>query len=112
MTDPTYLDLRNNVITRVHAADASTGTADAGKVIALNADGELDESLSPALRQVIFSQGVALADWVIDHNLHRFPSVEVVDSTNRLVEGDVEYVNSNRIIIHFAAAFSGTAYIN
>ena len=38
--------------------------------------------------------------WVITHNLHRFPSVTVVDSADTIVEGGS------------ALAFQGKAYLN
>lgn len=51
--------------------------------------------------------------WVIDHNLNKKPSVEIVaDADGREVIGDIEYVNDNRIIIHFQGAFNGRAYLN
>lgn len=60
----------------------------------------------------VFTQSVAAADWVIAHNLNKFPSITVVDSAGTWVRGGAEYVDSNTIILHFSAPFSGTAYLN
>lgn len=60
----------------------------------------------------IFTQAVAAADWYIQHDLNKYPSVTVVDSANTLVMGGVEYVSPNVVILHFSAPFSGKAYLN
>jgi hypothetical protein len=52
------------------------------------------------------------ANWTITHNLGKFPSVTVVDSTNTLVVGNVVYTNSNIINITFNSAFAGCVFLN
>lgn len=59
-----------------------------------------------------FVQGVASEIWLINHNLHRRPSVTIVDSTWRQVHGQVEYLDDETIRLTFSAAFSGEAYLN
>ena len=39
--------------------------------------------------------------WVITHNLHRFPSVTVVDSANTIVQGTVVYNSNKQLTITF-----------
>lgn len=58
------------------------------------------------------SQQVASSQWNIEHNLNKFPSVAVVDSANNWVMGEIQYINSNNLIIFFTAPFSGKAYLN
>ena len=55
--------------------------------------------------------------WVITHNLHRFPSVTVVDSGETIVQGSVVYNSNKQLTITFfeggsALAFQGKAYLN
>jgi len=55
--------------------------------------------------------------WVITHNLHRFPSVTVVDTSNNIVQGKVIYNSDKQLTITFfnagsAHAFQGKAYLN
>lgn len=57
-------------------------------------------------------QGVAEAIWEVTHNLNKRPSVTVVDSTDNIVFGEVEYLTMNTIRLKFAGAFSGKAYFN
>jgi hypothetical protein len=59
-----------------------------------------------------FNQEVALAEWTVVHNLGRFPSVAVVDSSGTAVDGDVIYLDANNVILNFSAPFSGVAYLN
>lgn len=60
----------------------------------------------------IFEQTTALDTWVIQHNLDRYPSVSIVDSAGTQVCGEITYENSNKIVITFTEAFTGTAYLN
>lgn len=59
-----------------------------------------------------FTQAIAAASWVINHNLGKFPSVSVVDSGGSWVIGDVSYTNANSLTVTFGAAFTGVCYLN
>ena len=55
--------------------------------------------------------------WVVNHNLHRFPSVTVVDSADTIVQGTVVYNSNKQLTITFfsgssALAFQGKEYLN
>ena len=50
--------------------------------------------------------------WTINHNLDKYPSVTIVDSSGNEVIGEVNYIDKNNLFISFSAAFSGTAYLN
>ena len=58
------------------------------------------------------TQSVVADTWNITHNLNKYPSVSVVDSAGNQVEGDIEYVDANNVILSFCGAFSGKAYLN
>jgi hypothetical protein len=60
----------------------------------------------------IFNQGSASDTWVINHNLGKFPNVTVIDSSGDEIEGNINYVNNQQIVLMFSAAFSGKAYLN
>ncbi len=60
----------------------------------------------------IWSPPSALVSWVIAHNLQKFPSITTIDSTGRVVNGEVTYLNNNLVEIAFAFPVSGTAYLN
>ena len=60
----------------------------------------------------IVSQSTPSTLWTIVHNLGKFPSVVTVDTTNRLIEGEVEYVNANSLTVAFNVAEAGSAYLN
>lgn len=58
------------------------------------------------------NQSSAQSTWNITHNLGKFPSISVVDSSKNVVIGDVKYIDANSVSITFTAAFSGRAYMN
>ncbi len=60
----------------------------------------------------VFIQAVAASVWTIVHNLGFYPNVTVVDSSNRVVVGEGEYININTIQLTFVGGFSGTAYLS
>ena len=65
----------------------------------------------------VFNQTTTSATWIITHDLHRYPSVTVVDSSNNIVEGKVIYNSDKQLTITFfnagsAHAFQGKAYLN
>tara|TARA_R110002020_G_scaffold257701_5_gene471363 strand:+ start:279 stop:824 length:546 start_codon:yes stop_codon:yes gene_type:complete len=59
-----------------------------------------------------YCQDAASVQWTITHNLGKFPSVTVVDSGNSVVIGDIDYTNSNVVVLTFNSAFSGCAFLN
>jgi hypothetical protein len=59
-----------------------------------------------------YMQSSPSAFWTIAHQLNRFPSIEVTDSTGRVVEGDLQYIDANTLSVAFSAPFSGEVYLN
>lgn len=57
-------------------------------------------------------QGTPAQVWVIDHNLDKHPAVSVVDSSGEEVEGNVVYTSQQQVVVTFAGAFSGEAFLN
>ena len=60
----------------------------------------------------VYTQSTSSDTWEITHNLNKNPSISVVDSAGSLVVGNYEYVNADKVILHFNGAFSGKAYLN
>lgn len=60
----------------------------------------------------VHDQQVASTSWTVTHNMNKYPSVNIVDTANDEVTGDVKYNSLNQITITFTAAFSGKAYLN
>jgi hypothetical protein len=57
-------------------------------------------------------QSSASAQWVINHNLNKKPSIAVIDSAGNNVIGEVTYTNNNSITVDFSGSFAGYAYLN
>ena len=62
-------------------------------------------------RRHIHTQGSVSSTWTITHTLGGNPSVMVVDSSNTVVYGEIQYLSSTQVQIIFSAAFSGFAYL-
>lgn len=60
----------------------------------------------------VYLQQTASKTWDITHNLDKFCSVTVVDSSGTVVVGDISYKSTNRVVIDFGGSFSGEAYLN
>lgn len=60
----------------------------------------------------VHNQISASREWQIRHNLGKHPSVTVVDSASTVVVGDIEYFNTEELIIRFTAEFAGRAFLN
>lgn len=59
-----------------------------------------------------YEQPIASSEWVINHNMNKYPSVMVFDSANDEVHGDIRYSSKDQIIITFSAPFTGVALLN
>ena len=63
-------------------------------------------------KNYIHRQSTASAVWNVSHNLAKFGSITIIDSSNNVVNGEVAFVDVNNLNITFSSAFSGKAYIN
>lgn len=71
-----------------------------------------DLGIDVADANYIHKQTEASNEWVIVHNLNKYPAVSIIDSAGDEVEGNVHYDSINQITITFIGAFKGTATLN
>jgi hypothetical protein len=64
------------------------------------------------LQGFVFPQLTPALTWTINHNLGRFPNVDLIDTSGQLVEAEVDYPSNEQVIVKFAIATAGTAYLN
>lgn len=62
--------------------------------------------------QYVHTQSVAVALWDVVHNLNGWPSVTLVDNSNRTFLADVNYIDANRVQVILSAALAGKAYLS
>jgi hypothetical protein len=60
----------------------------------------------------LHDQQVASTTWTVTHNMNKYPSINIVDSSNDIIMGDVKYNSLNQLTITFTANISGKAYLN
>ncbi|EMS72153.1 hypothetical protein CTER_1917, partial [Ruminiclostridium cellobioparum subsp. termitidis CT1112] len=63
-------------------------------------------------KNYVHVQLVPASEWLINHNLHKYCSVIVVDSADSVVIGDIQYIDQDNVKLTFTAAFAGKAYCN
>lgn len=120
-------DIENNVLQanihartgnsiRVRDLEVITTIFPTDKFMVVTANGEkliTAETLSDAVdKTYIHTQDVVSDIWTVQHNLNKMPSVVVVDSGGSAVEGDIQYIDNNSVVLTFSGAFSGKAYFN
>lgn len=58
------------------------------------------------------NQGAVSNNWVIAHNLGYYPNIQIFDSGNNMVEGNVTHSNTISLTVGFSAGLSGIAYLS
>lgn len=49
--------------------------------------------------------------WNVNHNRNSYPSVTIIDDTNNVIYGSIEYIDLNNLQITFSESIIGKAYI-
>ena len=60
----------------------------------------------------LFDQSPAAILWTINHDMGKYPAVEIFDSNGDEMEGFVNYIDVNNLTITFNVAFAGKATLN
>lgn len=60
----------------------------------------------------VWTQTIPSATWTIAHNLNKYPSVVIIDDLNNLIIADVQFTDTNNVIITFALDSTGKAIFN
>ena len=63
-------------------------------------------------KNYVHNQTVASEEWIIVHNLNKYPAVNIINSANEEVVGEVIYDNVNQVTVRFVSAFKGRATLN
>lgn len=71
-----------------------------------------DLGIDVADANYVHKQTESSNEWIIVHNLNKYPAVSIIDSAGDEVEGNVHYDSVNQITITFVGAFKGTATLN
>lgn len=65
---------------------------------------------SAGLQPYIHTQSVAASEWIVNHNLDRYPSTEIRSTGGAVVIAEVINVSFNQLRVYFSSPFAGTAY--
>jgi len=81
------------------------------KVVVVDDNGKVSFSTNAHDKTHTHHQDVASAQWVITHNLNKYPAIQVIDSAGCWVIGQVTHNSLNQLTLDFRGAFSGKAYM-
>lgn len=91
-----------------------TKVGSAGKFVRVSDDEQTHEYVDVigSDKHFEFEETTPNTIWTLNHNLQKFPSVTIVSSSGDEVEGDINHVDDDNLVITFSAPFSGKAYLN
>lgn len=58
------------------------------------------------------TQAATAEEWVIEHNLGKYPAVTVVSSAGEEIYCDKTFVSINKVVLNFGTPISGAAFLN
>lgn len=70
------------------------------------------DKIKVQLKTTVFEQGEATDTWSIQHNLHKYPSVILVDSAGTAFFAEVTYDSLDHLTVKINGATKGKAYLN
>lgn len=57
-------------------------------------------------------QSIPANEWTVQHDLNKYPAVQVIDSSGRIVTGEIQFVDLDSLVVRFEFLFSGSVYCN
>ncbi len=69
-------------------------------------------TVDPSQISFTHNQNAVSNNWVIAHNLGYYPNIQIFDSANSMVEGNVTHSNTFSLTVSFSAGLSGIAYLS
>ena len=63
-------------------------------------------------KNFVFTQSTLSTSWVIEHDLDKYPAVEIVSTAHDKIVGSVSFDSVNQITINFTQPTSGKAFLN
>lgn len=107
-------EVRKAVAEQVQIATTAATNA-AESAISAAADADRAEAAAEGLvsdKTFVFEQGEASDTWEIEHNLGKYPSVEIVDTAGNRFFPAVQWVDENNCIATMNGACKGKAFLN
>lgn len=73
---------------------------------------DVESMVSGSDKTYRFQQTTPSKEWVISHNLNKYPSVVITDALGNLIIGDVQYIDLNSLKINLTIPTNGWANLN
>lgn len=72
----------------------------------------IENTVTLTSQTFVFEQGIPSTEWIINHNLNKFPSVTLVDSSGRQFKAQIDYTDLNNLTVSMNGGTAGKAYLN
>ena len=108
VTEERYKVKVDEEVTKIKTDEKTTSAVEVGVPGPQGPKGEP----GPVTATYVHEQSTPSKEWEIKHDLDKYPSVTVVDSSHRVVVGDIEYQDKNKLIVTFKSEFAGKAFLN
>lgn len=95
--------------TAANVVEVSVPTAPA--IVEIITEGPQGKSGEPGT-SFTFTQSTPATIWTINHNLGFKPSVELLNTGSKEIEGDVLHTSSNQVVVYFTGPIAGLARLN
>jgi len=63
-------------------------------------------------KNFVFIQTSPSSSWTLNHNLNKYVSIVILDTSGYEVEADIQQISVNQAVINFTPAFAGKAIAN
>lgn len=73
---------------------------------------DIKHNLDNLKESYVHIQDIPATQWVIQHNLNKYPNVNTEDFAGEDIRGEISYAGSNRLYVNFIIAVSGKAYLS
>ena len=60
----------------------------------------------------VHTQSISATEWLVQHDLDKYPSVQIINSDGRVIIGEIQHTDENNLAVRFEYALTGSVYCN
>lgn len=106
---PTVFNKINNEIKSAQAIGAGVGRNSNSPTKISQLTNDAGFVTAEEIRQYVHTQLTQSTQWIVQHNLNKYPNVTIADSAGNVVLGDIQHISDTQLIVTFGFAFTGKA---
>jgi hypothetical protein len=63
-------------------------------------------------KNFVFEQDTPLQEWIVTHNMNKYPAVTILDTNEKEIIGEIEYIDENSLAVRFNYNLTGKVICN